>query len=138
MVYSEQSKVTHTRLSAEEYLLSFNFVDNFLLSIKFDNELVGTASIYISSDSGSIIANMGLLIGKEYASQGFGLEAWTVLKDYFGNIYSPITIMAGTRIENIGMNFICQKSGMEKLNPHPSFKLDEFNFRLFNYYSQVY
>jgi RimJ/RimL family protein N-acetyltransferase len=138
MAYSEQRLIAHNLISSQEYLSGFDFVNNFLMSIRCGSQLIGTATIYIEQDFSSSFANMGLLIGNEYANQGFGLEAWTVLKNHFGASYSPITILAGTRIENIGMNLICQKSGMKKLNPDQSSKYVDLNFNSFNYYTQDY
>ena len=137
MKYSEQKYHHHDRVTAENYLDSFDFKNSYLLALKYEKQLIGTATVYLRFYRGRAIGNLGLLIGKQFTKKNFGLEAWVAIKNMVGRDQLPITIFAGTKKENLAMNRIAVNSGMKILvedTQDIDFDKQQFNFDAFNYY----
>jgi hypothetical protein len=141
MKYSEQRLIHHAKDSAQIYLDSFDFESSFFFSIKSEMNLIGTATIYLEIHENITFGNIGILIGKRYSQNGFGLEAWQGIKSAFGDLKKPIILLAGTRKDNLAMNLIAIRSGMVPItpssNPLENVKVN-FEFDLMNYYYEKY
>lgn len=107
--YSEQRYQRHTIESQIRYITSFVWPNQFFEIYK-DGGLVGTITSYVELHNG--VADLGLLIGKEFWRQGIGAEAWRGLRDYLFRIPSICKIEAGMMALNFGMIGICIKTGM--------------------------
>lgn len=112
MRYSEQRHKSHSQQSCINYLFSFEETSNYFLSIKsiMSGELLGTMSVYI--DKNNSVADMGILVGKEYSNKGLGTQVWSLMQNHLLNVLSIRKITAGTLRCNIGMLSIMKKNGM--------------------------
>lgn len=109
MQFSEQRHTEHSYSSVKYYRQDHDQVDSLLWDIHAANEFIGTLTAYI--DQPNKRADMGILIGPEFADTGYGGEAWKLAMRYLQTRADVIT--AGMMLDNIAMRRICERSGME-------------------------
>ena len=111
MKYSRQSFLNHDLSSARTYLETFRSSANKFLAIKRDGLLIGTGTIYLNKDFGT--CSIGILIGPDYAGNGFGKIAWALLIGEVASSLGVRKVSAGTLKENKQMLRLFETSGME-------------------------
>jgi RimJ/RimL family protein N-acetyltransferase len=111
MRYSRQSHTNHDFNSARNYLETFRGSDNRFLSIKKDGSLLGTATIYVNKFYRTCSA--GIMIGSDYAGNGYGKIAWTLLIREVASSLGVRKVTAGTLKENKAMLRLFEASAME-------------------------
>ena len=109
--YSEQRHLRHSLNSQYTYI---NTTGSVTAEFKFkeiylDSELVGTISAAI--DLYNDVADVGILIGKEYWNRGIGAEAWETFCDHLLT-HGVRKIEAGCMSINRGMIRIFEKTKM--------------------------
>lgn len=106
--YSEQRHVVHTKESCAEYIRG---CDYFWGIQEVDTgEWIGTAACHV--DAHNEVANLGILIHHEYASKGFGTEAWAALCEATLKEKGVRKLEAGMVTANKPMIALCKKTGM--------------------------
>lgn len=106
MQYSEQRHYRHTPVSQFTYI-GKNIIT--FREIYHGKEFIGT--INAENDTNNDVANVGILIGKDFQGNGFGCEAWTAYCDALLN-NGTRKIEAGAMSINRPMIKIFEKSGM--------------------------
>src|ERR1043166_5892575 len=107
--YSEQRHHKHTIESQHAYLNEFPANSHIWLIQKPGKFDIGSITAFI--DQANKIANIGILIAKEYWGKGLGLEAWkTVMDHLFRNGIRKIE--CGCMANNSPMQKLAIKSGM--------------------------
>lgn len=113
MQYSEQRHTYHTYEGCEEYIKSFEDTPHKMWHILFKTTMEVIGSINYYYDMKDNIADIGILIGKEYQTRGFGLEAFRSVLDFLTkNGVRKIT--TGTLSTNLAMIKIAESCGMKK------------------------
>jgi RimJ/RimL family protein N-acetyltransferase len=123
MKFSRQRNFKHTLKSSIEYLESFNLNSNghFYALCKSDNDLIGTATIYLNPEEKS--ANLGFLILKNYANTGYGKLLFTMLVFELIKMENVFYIEIGTSWRNLSMRKIAERFN---LYFHKSVNNDDF------------
>ena len=123
MRFSQQSQFIHDVASSRKYIDTFAGTINKFLAIKREEVLVGSATIYCSTDYFS--CSCGIMIGKEFSGKGLGKMAWNILVTDMARTLRIRKVEAGTHIENIKMISLFKNSGMkfekvinEKVSPN--------------------
>lgn len=111
MKFSQQSQLLHDVDSSRKYIDTFTGTMNKFLAIKRGRVLVGTATIYRSTDHFS--CSCGIMIGTEFSGQGIGKLAWNILVTDLARTLKIRKVEAGTQIENIKMISLFKNSGMK-------------------------
>jgi [ribosomal protein S5]-alanine N-acetyltransferase len=112
--YSNQRFCKHDRASCEAYFQSFSGTDNLFASIRLlDNDgAIGTMTAYRNAHHGTV--DVGIMVGARSAwGRGLGLEAWSLLTDWFLAEGGARKVTAGTLACNIGMIRLAERSGMD-------------------------
>lgn len=110
MRYSEQANSLHTYETARRYLNEFKNSPNYFLSIKEQDSLIGTATIYVDAQSG--FGNFGLLVDPSLSGRKLGLRIWQILIYEIGPLIGLKGACAGTRSDNKAMLSILLNSKM--------------------------
>lgn len=115
MQYSEQRHKKHTIESQKKYVDSIKWPHAFYLihfggAPQASHSLIGTMTAFV--DLHNNVADLGILIGRDFRGQGFGLEAWSALSDYLLGTGTR-KIEAGCMETNQRMISIFVKSGMK-------------------------
>ncbi len=109
--YSEQRHRVHTIGSQLDYIKSFlDHPDNILREIRLDDRLIGTISAYV--DKQNRVADVGILIGPDFQSNGHGYEAWSLFCDGLLDNCGIRRIEAGCMAANLPMIKLFRKYGM--------------------------
>ncbi len=109
MRFSRQQFNSHSVRSCSEYIESFIGTNNHFLSIKVNQELIGTATLYFEGNE----ANIGILIGKEYSGEGLGRRAWNMLTEEIAPSLGARKVIGGTLEPNKAMVSLFEGSGMK-------------------------
>lgn len=99
--YSQQRHQHHTLATQTAYIASFKAPDVFK-EIYYNDELIGTITAAV--DPYNSVADVGIMIGKEYWGRGFGAEAWKL----FCHSLPQRKIEAGCDHRNFAMIKICE------------------------------
>jgi RimJ/RimL family protein N-acetyltransferase len=110
MKFSNQRFRSHSTLSCNEYLKSFDGTDNLFLAIYHGSEYIGTITAYVTAIHK--IADMGLLIGWQSQGRGLGLDAWFTLMRYLFENIGVRKVSGGALKSNAAMIKIMVNSGM--------------------------
>lgn len=113
MRFSEQRHKLHTVTSQMAYIQSFvEHGSNILREILSDDELVGTISANV--DTINRVANVGILIGGEFASMGIGSDAWAQFCDWLFDTLDMRRVEGGCMAANEKMIEVFRKYGMKE------------------------
>ena len=111
MKFSRQSLCDHDKGTVIKYLHDMKISKNLFLSIRKDQELIGTLTIHIDLDYR--VCSPGILIGKNFARFGYGESIWRFIIETICRDLGMRKISAGTMVDNHAMIKLFKKSGME-------------------------
>ena len=109
--YSRQSEFQHDFESSRKYVDQFANSNNRFFSIKKNEELIGTATLYLNGSS--LTGSCGIMLGKEYSGQGYGKLAWYALINSVAKSLNVKKVTAGMLSVNKPMITLCQSAGMD-------------------------
>ena len=111
--FSRNSKITHTSITQAQYISDINSSNNLFFGIRSyaENKLIGTINCYINFNT--ITLNLGFLIFKNYANQGYATEALKILVSYLSHEFPGMTMVIGSSKSNMGMQKVARNLDFE-------------------------
>ena len=111
--FSRNSKITHTRTTQAQYISEINSSNNLFFGIRIsaENKLIGTINCYINFSTMTL--NLGFLVFKNYANQGYATEALKILVSYLSQEFPGMTMVIESNKSNLGMQKVARNLNFE-------------------------
>lgn len=109
MKYSRNADFKHTFTSQSSYISNFIDSNDLLFGIRntSDGSLLGTINCYI--DFSEMTLDLGFLIFRKHQGKGYATEALGLLISYLEKQFPGMTIIIGSKRENIAMHEVAKK-----------------------------
>ena len=111
--FSRNSKIAHTSTTQAQYISEINSSNNLFFGISSyaENKLIGTVNCYINFNTMTL--NLGILVFKNYANQGYATEALKILVSYLNQEFPGMTMVIGLSKSNMGMQKVARNLNFE-------------------------